>query len=390
MIKHISIFMPNQSVFYRRLYGFISRAFLKQGLTVSGDCRLLTEPEMIEWVKQRKPCAVLEMNRVKDEIPVLHELGILHISWVVDMEGRCESDIKGSDITYAFDPGWLANLHPGGLLDWMPPGTCMDTYFPEDTRLAGDAEFCFIGHIPQPWTQAELARPLHAEKPEINFGMLLKRYSDYMDVATYCEQTHESCAAIIDRMVSEFLGYSHSLSQDMYYDLLIRIKRMTNRTELIDFALRHSDSISIYGSPNWKNWGKYQRFYRHFIDCPCDINQVHQSADINLHDGISFHFRSIDCMASGGLLMWYDYRDGDKYDTYNPGRAVYTRGLSDFFQPQYHYFEFKWLDFDDVYGQVKELNYQGSAAQKETLALVRNHHTWDARVSRILEDIQIL
>ncbi|NOV31085.1 glycosyltransferase [Methylomonas sp. ZR1] len=390
MIKHISIFMPTESAFHRRLFGFIGLAFQKQGLLVSGACKLLNETEIRDWVREKKPCAIFEMNRVKDEIPVLHELNILHISWVVDMQGRCESDITGSDITYALDPGWLANFKPGGYLDWMPPGTCVETYFPENIASDSNTEFSFIGHIPQPWTTQELSRVLHPDNPRVTFEMLLKRYSEYMDINTYCEQTHESCVGIIDRIASELLGYSCALSDDIYYDLLIRIKRMSNRTELIDFALRYSESIAIYGSQNWRVWSKYRQYYRRFIENPLELNRVHQKSNINLHDGISFHFRAIDCMASGGLLMWYDYRDGDKYDSYNPGRAIYTRGLSDFFTPQFHYYEFKWLDFDDVYQQLKSIRYQGSQAQKQTLELIKNHHTWGVRAEQILEHIQAL
>jgi hypothetical protein len=390
MIKHISIFMPSESVFYRRLFQSIGQAFQKCGLTISGECRLLSEQEMLQWVKEKKPCVVFEMNRVKDEIPVLHELGILHISWIVDMAGRCESDITGSDITYAVDPGWPENLNTGGFLAWMPPGTSVSSSFSLHRADRYETEFSFIGHIPSRWSRNELTRVLHPDNENINFQNLLQQYSAYMDINTYCEQTHESCVKIIDQMVTDLLGYSCKLSQDMYYDLLVRLKRMNNRTDLIDFALRHSDSIAIYGSLNWREWQQYRRFYQYFIESPLEINKIHQCSMINLHDGVSFHFRSIDCMASGGLLMWYDHRDGDKLDTSKRGSGIYTRGLSNYFLPQFHYYEFTWMNFDDVYRQIKSINYQGSNAQKETLALIKNYHTWDARAAQIIDHIQAL
>lgn len=381
-IKHISIFMPTDSTFHRRLFGFLAKAFKKQGLQVSGACQLLNGSEMMAWIGEKKPCAVFEMNRVKDEIPVLHELGVIHISWVVDMQGRGEAQIKGSDITYTFDPGWVDTFDTGGLLKWMPPGTCPETFFPSNRYREPQVEFGFIGHIPKPWSGVELSRPVGSKDHFVSFEVILKRYSEYMQAHTYQEQTHDSCASIIDKIVRELLGQAYVLSQEMYYDLLVRIKRMNNRTNLIDYALRYSDSIAIYGSENWQIWPEYKRFYRYFIDESSDINIIHQQAKFNLHDGVGFHFRSIDCMASGGLLLWY----GDNND-YEPGELVYTRGLADFFLAQYHYYEFKWMNFDEVYERAKQIQYQGSPAQQEVLDIIRAHHTWDKRARQVIADI---
>lgn len=387
MIKHISIFMPSENSFHKRIFMFLYTAFKRQGLEVTGCCKLLSEEEMRLWVREKKPCAIFEMNRVKDEISILDELKVLHISWVVDMEGRGENQIKGSDITYAFDPGWVDNFNTGGFLAWMPPGTCPETFFLVNNAGKQQVDFSFIGHIPKPWSNQELSRTISGVHKNISFEMLLKYYSEYMLINTYCEQTHDSCAHIINRIVSELLGHASELNKDMYYDLLIRIKRMSNRTKLIDFALRHSDSLAIYGSENWRIWSKYKRFYKYFVESPNEINVIHQKSKINLHDGVGFHFRAIDCMASGGLLMWYI--EGE-YDSYEPGQVIYTRGLADFFQAQFNYFEFKWLNFDEVYDEAKRFNYQGSIAQQETLKIIKSHHTWDCRVKQIMEDIAAL
>jgi hypothetical protein len=393
MIKHISIFMPTESAFHRRLYGYLTTAFRKHGLQVSGACRLLTEPEMVNWVREKKPCAIFEMNRIKDEIPVLHELGVLHLSWVVDMQGRDESHIKGSDITYTFDPGWVINIKTDGLVAWMPPGTCTKTFFPDKKRKK-EIEFSFIGHIPNPWSKQELSRLLVGESKNIVFETLLNEYSDLMDVETYKEKTHESCVQIINDIVSRFLGHPLCLSRDMYYDLLVRIKRMNNRVDLLDFGVNKTDSIAIYGSENWLKWSKYKKYYRNFVGKSFDVNLIHNFSEINLHDGVSFHFRAIDCMASGGLLFWYDDNHGDKYNSYKWknlfNKDVVPLGLHTAFQSQFHYFEFKYLNFDEVYEEAKIMNYHGSVAQQETLKIIKSHHTWDCRAKKILEDIVTL
>lgn len=379
--------MPSESEFHRRLFKYLSRAFKKQGLLVTGDCRLLTESEIVLWIKEKKPCAIFEMNRVKDEIPVLYELDVLHFSWVVDMLGRGESQIKGSDITYTFDPGWVDTFNTGSLLKWLPPGTCRDTFFPCQRNPDAQFEFSFIGHIPKPWSPEELSRPLGDEGNSVSFEDVLHRYVEHMRVNTYQEQTHDSCAEVINGIVMQLLGNAYGLSQEVYYDFLVRVKRMNNRTGLINYALRHTQSLAIYGSENWRLWPEFKQFYKHYVDDPFEINRIHQSAKINLHDGVGFHFRAIDCMASGGLLMWYI--EGD-YDDYQPGEVVYTRGLADFFQAQSHYYEFKWLNFEEVYQLAKEVNYWGSKAQKEVLKIIAEHHTWDSRAKQVIADIAML
>jgi len=389
-IKHISLFMPTESAFHRRIFLFLARAFQQQGLEVTGRCGLLSEAEMRSWISEKKPCAIFEMNRVKDEIPILHELNILHISWVVDMEGRDESHITGSDITYTFDSGWVEYFNTGGFTAWMPPGTSIETFFPAKENRNKEVEFCFMGHIPKPWSESELSRPLISKSRSINFGDLLKEYSEFMEVNTYKETNHESCARIIDGMLERLLDHPVEMARDMYYDLLIRTKRMSNRTELLDFAIGKSDSIAIYGSPNWLDWPKYQRFYKKFIDNEAEMNFIHQHSTINLHDGVCFHFRSIDCMASGGLLFWYNDNYGDKYNNYQWKNSKYREGLHTFFQKQFNYFEFKWLDFNDVYEEAKQLNYWGSKAQIDTLQIIKSYHTWECRARNIMKDIVAL
>jgi len=140
-ITHISIFLPNDTNLYRTLFSCLEKSFVKAGIKVSGCLRLLTESEMYLWIQQNKSDAVFEMNRVKDEIPILHDLGIPHITWVVDFQGRTQNHLKGSDITYFFDPNADANFDAGGIQDWLPPGTCTKTFSPLQLNLGNYTEF---------------------------------------------------------------------------------------------------------------------------------------------------------------------------------------------------------------------------------------------------------
>jgi len=379
IIRHISIFLPNESNFYRRLFEHLEKAFVQAGIRISGCLKLLTESEMYLWISRNKPDAVFEMNRVKDDISILHDLGILHVTWIVDFQGRTENHIKGSDITYFFGPGWDADYDTGGMQDWLPPGTCTKTFTPLQLDHGINSEFSFIGHIPKPWSDKELSRKIDSESQE-TFETLLECYEKHIENTKFEIKTHKDLEGIIKDICRKLAINENIIDTNIYYDLMERTKRLKNRVELLNFALKTSDSIAIYGSPNWKEWSLYKKYYKYFIDCPEDMNVIHQSSMINLHDGISFHFRAIDCMASGGTIFWYD----------NSIKTEVKRGLHDFFDNQAHFYTFQEDNFDEVYDHFKRNSGSQKKAKKEMINIINAHHTWDHRVNKIVRDINSL
>ncbi len=386
MPNHISIFLPSESIFYRRLFAFLSNAFQQLNFEVSGGYKLLTDNEMVQWVSDKKPNYVFEMNRIKDEIPSLHELNIPHIAWIVDFQGRDETHIKGSDITYFFDPDWDENYTTGGLQDWLPPGTCTDTFFPsKQSRIKECFDFSFIGHIPKPWSDKELLRPLQKDS-HITFKTLLNKYIDHLKTTEFELKTHKNLSDIIEKLTKQLVGTDILLPLEIKYDLMERTKRMKNREELISFASGKSEVIAIYGSSNWAKWYKYKKYYKNFASCPNRLNNIHQNTKRNLHDGVSFHFRAIDCMASGGLIFHYNNKSKKKLNQDQKPEC----GLHNFFNKKSHFIEFQNNTFDNAFEISNQLEYAGSKAQKETRKIIAAHHTWRHRAKKIISDINRL
>ncbi|MBS3964059.1 MAG: glycosyltransferase family 1 protein [Methylomonas sp.] len=379
-LEHLGLFMPGNTPFYRRVYGFLRDAFAQLGIRVSGGCGLLSDAQMHDWLAQYRPDAVFEMNRVKDEVPSLHQYRIPHIAWIVDFQGRTEAQISGSEITYFFDPGWDANYRTGGVQDWLPPGTCSQTFQPLPGDASIEVDFNFIGHIPLPWSNAELARRMTVDS-DMSFGDVLKRYDNHLRATRDQIKTHGDLKRIIDDLLRDAgTPLPPECLNAYYYDLMERTKRVQNRTELLNFALAKSASVAIYGSSNWAEWQEYKAFYRHFLACPAELNRVHQHSRINLHDGVSFHFRAIDCLASGGLLFWYDNDEVDAFRV--PGR-----GLHDHFDDRCHYLAFKRSDFEQTYQNALECLSSRASAITEVRAIIQAHHTWRARAEKILHDL---
>lgn len=65
-------------------------------------------------------------------------------------------------------------------------------------------------------------------------------------------KTHKDIECIINGICRKLSVNESVVDTNIYYDLMERTKRIKNRAELLSFALKKSDSIAIYGSPNWK------------------------------------------------------------------------------------------------------------------------------------------
>lgn len=379
-IKHLALFMPVDTPFYRRLFQSWTEAFARLDVRVSGGCGLLSEAALDDWLKQHRPDAVFEMNRVKNEIPLLHELKLPHVSWIVDFQGRTEDQIKGSEITYFFDPGWDTNYRTGGLQAWLPPGTCARIFTPLAEPQSLEATFNFIGHIPLPWSDEELSRQL--ADSQLSFGELLIKYQNELAQLPQQVLTHKDLKNIIDNLASHHGASTDAWQrQGIYYDLMERSKRLKNRHELLNFALRTKEPIVIYGSTNWSQWPNYHAYYKCFLDCPNQMNRVHQQSRINLHDGVGFHFRAIDCLASGGLLFWYDNKETRL--AYGAGR-----GLHNFFEDRKHYYSFCADEFDEVYQHAIAVQASRKKVIGEVVDLINAHHTWDNRARQVIADLR--
>ncbi|MDH5731350.1 MAG: glycosyltransferase, partial [Gammaproteobacteria bacterium] len=96
-----------------------------------------------------------------------------------------------------------------------------------------------------------------------------------------------------------------------------------------------------------------------------------------LHNGIGIHFRSLDCMASGGVIV---YR--------STSRDNHHEGINSHFEPFRHY-----IPLNDDYEKVRfYLNNPNKRYKisKEASELVKQKHTWAKRCEKITQDLKRL
>lgn len=382
-LRALSVFMPRDNAFYRGLLEQILHGFRAAGVEATGTCGLLDEAALVAWVNAHRPDALFEMNRVACEVPWLPAT-VKHISWVVDFGGRDQSQIGGSDITYFFDPEWHAHYTPGGFSDWLPPGTSCAHYRP-DARAAG-ADYVFVGHIPAPWNPDELGNILGSAPDGVyRFADLLEDYRRESSRIMSATTTHKDLKDLCHRIVRERTGVG-ALPQKVEYDLLERTKRMDSRRYLIDTVLDHSaGSLSIYGSETWRLWDRYRPKYAKHLATPAELSRAFASAKCCLHDGVGIHFRSLDCMASGGVVLYCDRQ------TYVEDAEQQRRrcGLPLFFDQDVHYLAFKNEDeFRQIDSAVMRDERRMSRMRAAAVQAVSAAHTWRHRAEKVVHDYE--
>jgi hypothetical protein len=389
----LSVFLPRPTGFYRGLLPQMLRGFEQAGFEVSGTTELLGEAEMLDWCRSHETDVVFEMNRTRSEVPFLPP-SIRHISWVVDFLGRTEEQIKGSDLTYFFTTGWVMAFPYDTFSDWLPPGSCPTTYAPSGAPFESDVSVA--GHVPPPWSQAELTRNVSRTARPMLFGDLLPQYQSYLaeverDILTQFPD-HGTYWDEINRLVSAATGDGIAPDPAVKYDLLGRLPRTGLRPSMVSEALGAGHSLRIFGTKGWTAWPELAPHYRGFLDEPADLARVYTSSRINLHEGVGMHFRSMDCLAAGSLLFYCTRRKStDPQGPWNWRRP--SGNMSDYqppLLPGEHYVEY-------YPGELAEKSryYLAHPEQIEKLRhnarqAILEGHTWRHRALKIAADLEKL
>lgn len=370
------------------------RGFEQAGFEVSGSTELLAEAELLAWCREHRTDVVFEMNRTRSEVPFLPP-EIRHVSWIVDFLGRSEAQIRGSDITYFFTTGWVAAFAYDTFADWLPPGTCPTTYAPRRVALAADVSVA--GHVPAPWTESELCRNLSRTGRSLLFRDFLPVFQDYLTVTERRLNTqpgpedvnHGTLWAEVNRIVSAATGDVIVDDPVIKYDLLGRLPRTGLRPAMVREALDAGYSTRIYGTRGWSAWPEFAPHYRGFLEQPLELSRAYESSRMNLHEGEGMHFRSLDCLASGGVLFYCtprkstDRRGGWSYCP--PGAKLeLPSGLP---APGQHFVEYYPGELAEKARYYAAHPRECDALRERARTTICEHHTWRHRALKVARDL---
>ncbi len=380
-ITKIGIFFPARTSFYVSLLEGITKGLRSFDVEVFGDCSLYQEEQFTSFCKEFKPDVVFEMNRTRCQAPFIPKK-IIHIAWIVDTNGQPSNVFQESEIIYFFGVNWM-HAHDNtscSLTDVLSPGVCPEHYYPEKRPVQCD--FSLVGHIPRPWNANELARPVaNKEGSSLYFEHLVTALQKHLHQIDTIGFTNDHYLQLTEDIASK-MGYALDtleLDTTLRYDLGCRSIREFYRHQLIDLILAHQYNIRLYGPENWQQWEKYAPFYHGLLHGPDKMRTVYQTSRINLHEGVGLHFRTFDCLASGGVLFFMQGYDDDKHG-----------GIQSTFEPFRHFVPFNKNTFYSVAERYLHDNRKCSdmsqIASEETLT----NHSWRCRWEKIFFDIKQL
>lgn len=291
-LPKVLLYLASNSPFYTQLFLQIKEGFEEAGLEVIGGPNLLQDTELVQLVEEHKPLFVFEMNRSKNEIKSFPK-EVMHVCWLVDFWGRKHYEIEGSDILYCWSKSWVKafeNQSANQNVLFLPPATSSKSYYPLAKEKTND--FLFLGHIPNPWNNDELMRPVGIlNGQEILFKELLpllKKYALNKELNMDCHSYLKKHKVILKQPVDKVLEY----------DISSRTQRQVRREAFVKLFLKKGFLLSVFGSENWLNYELFKEFYKGYIDEPSKINEELAKTNILLHDGNYPHFRTFDAMAA--------------------------------------------------------------------------------------------
>jgi hypothetical protein len=160
-------------------------------------------------------------------------------------------------------------------------------------------------------------------------------------------------------------------------DLSSRVLLHLNRCDLIDRTLKHTKSLALFGSSNWKRWPAYAPYYRGELHKAAALREVYQSSAANLHEGPGIHFSCLNIMCAGGLLLFR--RSSEARD---------EGGMATLFQPGAHYVEFDRANLGDQLRWITRDLVRAQRIRDSAAEFVRAEHTWRERARAIVADFK--
>lgn len=373
-IRRVSVFLPRDTEFYRALLPQMMRGFAAAGVEVEGGLGHLGAAAMRDHVASFRPDLVVEMNRPRRDAEFL-PADVKHACWIVDFNGRQLSHFEGSDATYMFAESWVPHYPHTGFNAWLGAGACEHDYsvVPHEAKAA----LGFAGHVPNPWSEAELLRDITGEG-KMTFAELLPSLEHMLRTPGPARSPDDLIGAVAE-IVRDHCGAPLVIDDVLRYDILGRTVRHVNRTDLIDAALLHTDKLAIHGTPNWSRWPQYAPYYKGWLSEPGALRRAYADVVANLHEGTGIHFRSMDAMCSGQLVLWRTTRHDHL-----------VGGIAEQFTAGEHYVEFTLDTLGEQLRAIEDDPERTAKIRANAAAAIRAGHTWTHRAQTILRDIEAL
>ena len=338
------------------------------------------QSELGRVAQQHNAQAVFEINRaLSDQTEWPSE--VAHFTWIQDHRFSDRGDLLGdlgrSDHTYLItDPRGFGIPPLPSDRSWsiLLPGANAGS--PADmTSHEPERDFAFMGYISPP---LELDRPA-AQKANfdvISLRAVLERFPK--DVLMQSRNPPGAIRSALAATLAELECIA--ISDDLVRVFDETLPRTIERRSLIEQILSVSQSVDLFGPPEWKEWPQFAAHYRRMVNDRAELATLYRTTRVNLHNGaLAMHYRVLECLSLGTFVMV----NATPLDNL-PG------GIKNYLEPGRHYGEYDLTEAASVGRQYLENAEARKRIASEGQRAVIGAHTWAHRAAQILDDLNVL
>lgn len=373
------MFLPRPTAWYVGMFEQMKRGFEQAGVEVFGGPKHLDPAELRDFCTSVRPDAVFEMNRTRSGAKGLAP-HVRHAAWIVDLGHRSPErfhEFEGSDVTYFFSPIWFPYFPYRSLHGYLAPGADPEVYRAEPCE--GRYAATFAGHIPLPWSSELLNREVVKGEGSLRFSQLLAQVEARMLQDARAKDSEPwNPLSYAQEYCRQHTGAELDEDPALRYDLGVRIGRTFRRRMMAELLVASSRKIGFFGTENWKQWESFAKFYVANLETPAQLHRLYTQSCITIHEGIGLHFRTMDAMASGGLVFCKRIPDDNA-----------PEGISSTLVPGEEYIAFDWDDLHERMTEILDNPSRASAIRRRAQAKIRAAHTWKHRAQKVLQDLAL-
>lgn len=377
----VALFAPSAPHFVATLNG-LRQGFEALGCVAHAGWPLLDRRMLRAFCASFKPDIVFEVNRTGGQA-FDGKPPCLHVAWIEAFrnEMRWIGDrLEGSDRLYFMLPPDLLGRPDMVGVEWqlLAPGADPEVFHPAATAPRWDLSLC--GHLYAPLPRQVMDAPVMIRGTAMGtVGQL------WQTAASWPMERHTlGYDAVVGNVVSHYrrlgadLGTA-DLTLETAFLIDEYIPRTASRTAIADAMLQLSAKVRFFGNAGWLLWPRFAPYYGGEITTPQELARLFRQTAINMHIALwPLHFRTIDCMAAGGLVFINQVE--------HPGKAA---AFDAEFENGIHYVGYDGESFVETARRYLADPSARARIGAAAAARIAERHTWRHRAERILADLDI-
>jgi len=375
-MNNLLILTAPEGVFYERILNDFSEGFQEAGIN-SYWCTYNKNDKLIFYKKANEICPnlILEINSLIENRNMLSSY-IKHAVWIQDYRFNGTSLIDGfgdSDFTYfIINPKvWDINLSKLKNCSVLYPGTRIDKHC-NDELIHEEIDLSFVGFIPNPIDMNHLLFCSNTNR-SIPLHDFLSDF-DLRDMT----QSFYSRSRIYKSINDACRKYNLiSLKEEDLHLIDEVLPRTYERKFIVENLLNASNSVELYGPPQWLEWEIFKKYYKGYAQNSGELKRIYRKTRVNIHNGgLAMHYRVFECMGAGGFIL-INKTQLDNEDF----------GIFNYFKSGEHFVHYDSESLKNVITKFLDNEQERYRIRHNAFVEVQANHTWKHRAEQVIKDL---